>query len=86
MAVHTFHMSAEQAGRVHQVVASHCEALKNWTATAVEGGKLEYAQELVTELRHYQRLFAAFNMSAKEFIAEATDKPVRTEHIVRPIA
>lgn len=72
----TFNMSEAQARNVHKVISSHCQALKNWTASAVEDGKLEYAQKLVKELREYQALFAAFNMDAKHEIAKARELPV----------
>lgn len=81
--LHTFTMSEGKARLVHQVVDSHMQALKNWMASAVEAGDLERAQKLIAELREYEALYAAFNMTAKLEIAEHTGKPVATMHRVQ---
>jgi hypothetical protein len=44
-----------------QQVASHCQALKNWLATAVESEEFERATRLVIELREYQSLYSKLN-------------------------
>jgi hypothetical protein len=59
-----YELTEAQAALVHQVVASHCQALKNWTASRVEHGKFDDAQELVKELRKYEQLFALTNVEA----------------------
>lgn len=71
-----FIMSDKQATNVHKLVASHIAALKNYIASAVEDGKLERAKRHVAELREYEALFAAFNITAKYEIAEFTSKPI----------
>lgn len=71
-----FVMSDTQANNVHKLVASHCQSLKNWIASAAESGDLPRAQKLVAELRVHEALFAAFNVTAKYDIAEYTNKPV----------
>lgn len=83
MTDHTFIMSEKQAKLVHQVVASHMAALKNWIVSAVERGDLAKAQILAQELREFGNLFAAFNMDAKYQIAEITGNPVEIAHVVR---
>ncbi len=65
------------------MVDSQSKSLKNWIASAVESGKLEYAQELVGKLRENEALYAAFNVSAKYQIAEYTGKPLETEIVVK---
>lgn len=80
--LHTFTMAEATATLVHKLVDSHMHALKNWTASAVERGELERAQELVKELRQHEKLFAAFNMPAKREIAAHTGKPLVTQHDV----
>lgn len=77
-----FTMSDAQANNVHKLVASHCSALKNWIASAVESGDTERAKRMVDELRQHEALFAAFNVSSKYEIAEYTGKPVERVHIV----
>ncbi len=77
-----FQMSEKQARNLHTVVDSHCQSLKNWTASRVEAGDLEGAKKLVEELREYQALFAAFNMDAKHDIAKHTSKPLETSVVV----
>lgn len=77
-----YNMSQRQAELIFAQVASHIGALKNWTASAVERGELERAQTLVGELREYEKLYAAFNIEAKFFIARNTDKPVETDVII----
>jgi hypothetical protein len=72
----TFVMPDKQANNVHKVVASHIAALKNYIASAAEDGKLERAKRYVAELREYEALFAAFNVTAKYEIAEFSKKPV----------
>lgn len=81
--MHTFTMTEAKAELVHKLANSHMGALKNWIASAVEDGKLEYAQKLVAELREHEALFAAFNMAAKHTIAECTGNPLETAHTVR---
>jgi len=77
-----FTMSEEQARNVHKVVDSHSQALKNWIASAVESEDYERAHRMVDELRQYQALYAAFNLTARFEIAEATGKPVeRIRHV-----
>lgn len=80
---HTFTMTERQAELVHSVIASHTQALKNWTASAVERRDMGRAVELVKELREYEALFAAFNMQAKRDIAEGRGVPIEQNHIVR---
>lgn len=82
MTQHTFTMSETQARRVHDLASSHIQALKNWTASAVESGNLAKAQELVADMRAFQAIFAAFNITAKHDVAEATGKPLVTSHNV----
>lgn len=77
-----FTMSDQQACNVHKVVASHISALKNWIASRVESGDTDGAKKLVGELREYEALFAAFNVSAKYDVAEWTGKPVERVHTV----
>lgn len=43
-------------------VRDHCEALKNWIASAVEQMDTAKAVNLVRELRDHQRLFARLNV------------------------
>lgn len=57
----TYRLNRDQSAKVHQQISSHCEALKNWMASAVEAGEQDRAKELVRELRQYQDLFAMFN-------------------------
>ncbi len=44
-----------------QQVDSHCKALKNWIATAVESDEVDQAKKLVKELREYQVLYSKLN-------------------------
>jgi hypothetical protein len=81
--MHTFRMTESKAELVHAVVSSHMEALKNWIVGAVESGNLPYAQELATQLRDYQTLYAAFNIDAKYTIAEHSPHGLTIEHDVR---
>ena len=74
-----FTMSEKQARNVHSVVNSHCQALKNWIVTAVENDQHDRAKELTRELRQYQALYAAFNMTAKHEIAQHSGKTLQTE-------
>ena len=83
MTRHNFNMTENQAMMIHNLVASHCKALKNWIATAVERNENDRAKDMVTELREHEALFAAFNMPAKHEIAKHTGKPLETEHTVR---
>lgn len=76
MSEFTFTMSDDQARNVHKVVSSYCESLKNWMASAVESEDYERSHRYVDELRQYQALYAAFNITAKYEIAEATSKEV----------
>jgi hypothetical protein len=78
--MHTFKLTFDQAVLVPQVVDSHMQALKNWTASAVENGNLERAQRLVKELREYERLYAAFNVKSKQETARHLGKPMSVEH------
>lgn len=80
---HTFMMTERKAELVHKVVGSHMQALKNWACGAVESGDIEYAQKLVAELREYESLYAAFNMTAKREIAGYTEKAIVIAHDVR---
>lgn len=84
MTIHTFKMTEAHAERVHALVSSHMQAIKNWTASAVETGDFEYAQKLVRDLREHEKLFAAFNMTAKHTIADHTGKELVTVHSVNP--
>ena len=59
-----YELTQEEAELTHMVVAAHCEALKNHVATAVETGKIRYAEDLVYELRRYQTIFAKTNVEA----------------------
>lgn len=79
---HKFDMSERQAERLHDLISGHCSAYKNWIASAAESGKLEYAQELVAELRAFEELFAVTNMRAKRDIADYSGRPVETNHWV----
>lgn len=63
-----YKLTEDQAVLVHTVVSSHCQALKNWTASAVERGEFDRAQGLVKELRHYETLFALTNVVAHKSI------------------
>lgn len=74
----TFTMSEAQARNVHAVVHSQCQALKNWIVTAVENDQPERAKEYTRELRQYQALYAAFNMTAKHEISQHSGKPLQT--------
>ena len=80
--LHSFRMTEAKAALVHKLVDEHCQALKNWIASAVEQGELVRAGNLVRELREYQELYAAFNMPAKHEIARHSDKPLVYEHFV----
>jgi hypothetical protein len=77
---HTFKMDEAQANLIHKLAAGEAGALKNFIASAVECGDFERAQGLVCELRAVQSVFAQFNMGAKRTTAEATGKPLATEH------
>lgn len=79
----TFHMSEEQAQRVHDLASSHLFALKNWIASAVECGKDDRAREMVGELRAYEAIFAGFNVKSARDIAEHTGKPLEVTRTVR---
>lgn len=79
----TFTMSEAQARNVHAVVHSQCQALKNWIVTAVENDQPERAKEYARELRQYQALYAAFNMTAKHEIAKGRNLPVEQNIAVR---
>ena len=83
MTLHTFTMTEEQARLIHEMAADRMAAHKNWTASAVESGKFEYAQELVAKLRKHEDIFAAFNMTAKHEIAQHTGKALETSHVVK---
>lgn len=72
----TFTIPESQVAAIHRLAASHCEALKNWMASAVEAGDLPRAQSLAKELRQHQAIFAATNLSAKYAIAETKGVPV----------
>jgi hypothetical protein len=62
------HLNERDAELVHKLVASHCQALKNWIASAVEGGNAEYAKTLVHELRVHEHLFAKTNVETQRHI------------------
>lgn len=81
--MHTFVMTLEQANMIHQLAASQIAAIKNWMVTAVERGDLERAQKLAVELRQYQSIFAAFNMSACEEIAKLSGTAMEQYHHLR---
>ena len=83
MTNHTFTMSEEQAERVHKLVRDQIASLHNWTASAIEQGKMDRAKELVEEIRSHQALFAAFNMTSKREVSDFTGEPIRTHHQVR---
>ena len=78
--MHTFKMTEAQAELLFKVVKDQTSALKNWACSATESGKIEYAQELIKELREYEALYALFNMPAKRDIAKHTGKAMETEH------
>ncbi len=80
---HTFTMTERKAELVHKIVDNHMQSLKNWACGAVESGDLEYAQKLVSELREYERLYAAFNMVSKREVAAWTNKALVVDHDVR---
>lgn len=80
MTLHTFEMTEAQAEMIHARVGSHMQALKNWSASAVEQGDLPRAQKLVAELRAHEVLYAVFNMPAKHDIAKGSGKPLETTH------
>jgi hypothetical protein len=63
-----YELTEAQATLVHTVVSSHCQALKNWMASAVEEGDTDRARRLVKELRQYEELFAKTNVEAHKFI------------------
>jgi hypothetical protein len=46
-------------------VKSHCIALNNWIATAVESDDIGRAKELIKELREYQALYSKLNGAIK---------------------
>jgi len=66
----TYVLTEAEAQMAFTQVSAHCEALKNWIATAVEGGRTDYAKELVTELRQYQSLYAKLNTKVHDHIAQ----------------
>lgn len=68
-----YELSAAEAALAFKQVSSHCEALKNWATSAVEGGKFEYAEKLVKELREYQRLYAKLNVESHKMIDAALE-------------
>lgn len=45
---------------VRQQLQSHCAALKNWLASAVEQGDIVKAKDLVEELREYEAMYHIF--------------------------
>lgn len=53
-------ITREQNLLVRDMVKDRCAAYKNWIASAVEGGKQEYAQALVKELRAYEAMYHVF--------------------------
>lgn len=74
-----YNMSERQAQLIHAQVASHMQALQNWTVSAVERGEWDRAKGLVEEYREYERLYAAFNVDAKRQTADYTGKPLETD-------
>ena len=79
MSVFTYTIPEQQVRNIHKVVESRCYALKNWIASKVEAGDLTGAQELVSELREFQALFAATNLSSRYEITEVTGRPIVRE-------
>ena len=67
----TYTLTETEAQMAFRQVKSHIAALHNWTATAVESGKFDYAATLVAELRDYQVLFAKLNVEAHRTIDAA---------------
>lgn len=57
----TFSLGHDEADRIFALIESHTASLKNWIASAIEAGNVEYAQKLVKELRQHQELYATFN-------------------------
>lgn len=53
-------ISREQNKMVRELVRGSCSAHKNWIASAVESGNIEYANKLVKDLRAYEELLHAF--------------------------
>lgn len=77
---HTFKINEGQAEMIFKQIEAHCHALKNHIATAVQSGEFDRAQELVTELRQHEALFACFNMEGKRSVAVFQRRDVLTEH------
>lgn len=78
----TFEMNEAQAHRVFSTVKDRTAALKNWIVSNVESGNFEKAQELATELRQYQKLYAAFNIESKKATSEQLGKPIAKSIVV----
>lgn len=80
---HKFEMTFDQAVLVHKIIDERTQALKNWIASAIECDQPGRAKTLVAELREYEKLYAAFNLRAKQETSQYTGKPMKTEHFVR---
>lgn len=61
-------LTERQAALAFQQIDSHCKALHNWIASAVEKGDMERATMLVKQLREHQELYAVLNVEAHKFI------------------
>jgi|KBSSwiStaDraftv2_1062776.scaffolds.fasta_scaffold3057117_1 hypothetical protein len=58
-------LNNSEAAMLFGQVKSHCSALKNWIATAVENDDIGRARELIKELREYQSLYSKLNGAIK---------------------
>ena len=63
-----YELTETEAELLFKLVKNECDSYKNWTITAVEENKFNYAQKLVCELREYQKLFSKLNIEAHRAI------------------
>jgi len=63
-----YKLTTEEARKVHRLVNSHCNALHNWIASAIERGDIGSARDMVEELREFEKLYAKTNVHTHEML------------------
>lgn len=54
------HITKDQNKKVRSLLESHCAALKNWMASAVESDDLPRAKGLLADLRAHEKMYHIF--------------------------
>lgn len=65
--------TADETAMLHELVSSHCKALHNWLASAVEAGNMDKAKLLLRELRAHEKLYGRTNVQSHVEVATYKD-------------